>query len=112
MRFQVGKLVCELALDESGGVETRWFLNNGRRTELPKYLDAADRKQYRAGRDALELQLVAYMDGMETDEAPRDRSSGRTAARQKQLAIVMRSAGTAERSEDGRRPDPVLGQVA
>jgi hypothetical protein len=52
MRFQVGKLVCELALDESGGVETRWFLNNGRRTEPPKYLDAADRKQYRAGRDA------------------------------------------------------------
>jgi hypothetical protein len=52
MRFQVGKLVCELALDESGGVETRWFLSNGRRTEPPKYLDAADRKQYRAGRDA------------------------------------------------------------
>jgi hypothetical protein len=52
MRFQVGKLVCELALDESGGVETRWFLSNGRRTEPPKYLGAADRRQYRAGRDA------------------------------------------------------------
>jgi hypothetical protein len=52
MRFQVGKLVCELSLDESGRVLTRWFLKNGRRTEAPKYLAARERRQYRAGRDA------------------------------------------------------------
>jgi hypothetical protein len=52
MRFQVGKLVCELSLDASGRVQTRWFLRNGGKTEPPHYLDAADRRQYRRGRDA------------------------------------------------------------
>jgi hypothetical protein len=31
---------------------------------------------------------------------------------QRQLTIVLRSAGNTERPEDGRRPDPALGQVA
>jgi hypothetical protein len=31
---------------------TRWFLRGGRKAEPPKYLDALDRRQYRAGRDA------------------------------------------------------------
>jgi len=41
-----------MSLDDSGSVQTRWFLRGGRKTEPPKYLDAADRRQYRAGRDA------------------------------------------------------------
>jgi hypothetical protein len=52
MRFQVGKLFCELSLDGDGRVQTRWFLADGRRIEPPHYLDAADRRQYRAGREA------------------------------------------------------------
>ncbi|HLK83381.1 MAG TPA: hypothetical protein VKT99_18080 [Xanthobacteraceae bacterium] len=52
MRFQVGKFICELSLDDDGRVRTRWYLGNGRAVEPPKYLDAADRRQYRAGRDA------------------------------------------------------------
>ncbi len=52
MRFQVGRLTCEMSLDANGRVLTRWFLRGSRKTEPPKYLDAADRKQYRAGRDA------------------------------------------------------------
>jgi hypothetical protein len=52
VQFQVGKFLCELSLDDDGRVQTRWFLRSGRKTEAPKYLDAADRRQYRAGRDA------------------------------------------------------------
>ncbi len=52
MKFEVGKFVCEMSLDDDGRVQTRWFLRNGRRTEPPHYLDAADRRQYRAQRDA------------------------------------------------------------
>jgi hypothetical protein len=52
MRFQVGKFFSEMSLDKDGSVQTRWFLRSGRKTEPPKYLDAADRSQYRAGRDA------------------------------------------------------------
>jgi hypothetical protein len=52
MRFQVGKLTCEMSLDNHGQVVTRWFLRGGRKTEPPKYLDATERRQYRAGRDA------------------------------------------------------------
>jgi hypothetical protein len=52
MRFQVGKLTCEMSIDGSGDVQTRWFLSNGRRTEAPKYLAARERRQYRAGREA------------------------------------------------------------
>jgi hypothetical protein len=51
MRFQVGRLFCEMSLAGDGRVQTRWF-RSGRRTEPPKYLDAADRRQYRVGRDA------------------------------------------------------------
>jgi len=52
MRFQVGRFTCELSIDDDGSVQTQWFLRNGRKTEPPLYLDAADRRQYRAGRDA------------------------------------------------------------
>ncbi len=52
MRFQVGKFLCELSLDDDGSVQTRWFLRSGRKTEPPHYLDAADRRQYRAAREA------------------------------------------------------------
>jgi hypothetical protein len=52
MKFQVGKLVCELSLDGDGRVEARWFDSHGRKIKPPHYLDAADRRQYRAGREA------------------------------------------------------------
>jgi hypothetical protein len=52
MKFQVGRFTCEMSLDDHGGVQARWSLANGRRIEPPKYLDAADRRQYRTGRDA------------------------------------------------------------
>jgi hypothetical protein len=52
MKFQVGRFTCELSFDDDGSVQTRWFLRGGRKTEPPLYLDAADRRQYRAGRDA------------------------------------------------------------
>jgi hypothetical protein len=52
MRFQVGKLSCEMSLDEDGSVQTQWYLGNGRRTEAPKNLAARERRQYRAGRNA------------------------------------------------------------
>src|SRR5260370_30725548 len=39
-------------MDNHGSVQTRWFRRDGRRTEPPQYLDVADRRQYRAGRDA------------------------------------------------------------
>jgi hypothetical protein len=41
-----------MSLNGDGRVQTQWFLRSGRKTEPPKYLDAADRRQYRAGRDA------------------------------------------------------------
>jgi hypothetical protein len=50
MRFQVGKFLCELSLDDDGRVQTR--CRSGRKTEPPEYLDVADRRQYRAGREA------------------------------------------------------------
>jgi hypothetical protein len=46
MKFQVGRFACEMSLDDTGKVVTTWW------PEVPKYLDAADRRQYRAGRDA------------------------------------------------------------
>jgi hypothetical protein len=46
------KFTCQLSLDDAGKVETQWFLQSGRKTEPPHYLDVADRRQYRAGRDA------------------------------------------------------------
>jgi hypothetical protein len=46
MKFQVGRFTCEMSLDETGEVVTTWW------PEAPKYLDAANRRQYRAGRDA------------------------------------------------------------
>jgi hypothetical protein len=52
MRFQVGKRFCELSLDGDGRVEARWFDSHGRKLKPPHYLDAADRRQYRAGREA------------------------------------------------------------
>jgi len=52
MIFQVGRFTCEMSIDDDGGVLTRWFLRGGRKTEPPLYLDAADRRQYRAGRDS------------------------------------------------------------
>lgn len=52
MRFQVGRFICEMSLDDDGRVQMRWFLSNGRKTDQPRYLDAADRPQYRAGRNA------------------------------------------------------------
>jgi hypothetical protein len=52
MKFQVGKFTCEMSLGGDGSVQTRWFRRNGRETEAPHYLDAAERRQYRASRDA------------------------------------------------------------
>jgi hypothetical protein len=52
MKFQVGRLTCETSIDDHGRVTTRWFLRNGRKADSPHYLDAADRRQYRAGRKA------------------------------------------------------------
>ena len=46
MRFQVGRLTCEMLLDDTGKVVTTCWPG------APKYLDAADRRQYRAGRVA------------------------------------------------------------
>jgi hypothetical protein len=46
MRFQVGKFICEMACDAAGKVVTTWC------PELPKYLNRAERRQYRDGRDA------------------------------------------------------------
>jgi hypothetical protein len=52
MKFQVGRFTCEMSVDADGSVETRWFFRGGVKTEPPHYLDAADRRQYRAGRNA------------------------------------------------------------
>jgi hypothetical protein len=52
MKFQVGRLTCEMSIDGHGQVTTRWFLRNGRKADPPHYLDAADRRQYRARREA------------------------------------------------------------
>ena len=52
MRFQVGRFTCEVSVNDHGRVQMCWFLRGGRKTGSPKYLDAADRRQYRAGRNA------------------------------------------------------------
>ena len=41
-----GKVYCEMSFDDTCNVVTTWW------PKTPKYLDAADRRQYRAGRDA------------------------------------------------------------
>jgi hypothetical protein len=46
MKFQVGRFTCEMSLDHTGKAVTTWW------PKAPKYLDAADRRQYRGGRDA------------------------------------------------------------
>lgn len=46
MRFHVGKFICEMSCDATGKVVTTW------RPKTPLYLNRADRRQYRAGRDA------------------------------------------------------------
>jgi hypothetical protein len=46
MGFQVGKFICEMSFDATGKVVTTW------RPKTPLYLNRADRRQYRAGRDA------------------------------------------------------------
>jgi len=48
MRFQVGRLICELWRDHAGKIRTTWF----RRADPPKYLNRAEREQYQAGRAA------------------------------------------------------------
>ena len=52
MRFQVGRFTFEMSIHDDGSVQTRWFLRGSRKAEAPLYLDAANRRQYRAGRDA------------------------------------------------------------
>jgi len=53
MRFQVGRFTCELSCDYAGKVVAIWF----GRAVAPKYLNKAEREQYRASRAAFLGQL-------------------------------------------------------
>ncbi len=46
MKFQVGPFTCELSRDDNGKMRAAW------QPEPPKYLNLAERRQYRAGRAA------------------------------------------------------------
>jgi hypothetical protein len=35
MKFQVGRFLCEMSLDDHGGMQARRFLRGGRKTEPP-----------------------------------------------------------------------------
>jgi len=43
MKFQVGRFICEILLDDDGKLLVRWL------PELPKYLNRAERAQYQTG---------------------------------------------------------------
>ena len=49
MKFQVGPFTCELSRDDNGKVQVAW------QPEPPKYLNAAERRQYRDGCAAFDL---------------------------------------------------------
>ena len=49
MKFQVGPFTCELSRDDNGKVRVAW------QPEPPKYLNAAERRQYRDGCAAFDL---------------------------------------------------------
>jgi hypothetical protein len=51
MRFQVGKFVCELSVNEGGTVLAKWL------PEPPKYLNKDERAQWQAG-------LTAFLDSL------------------------------------------------
>ena len=46
MKFQVGRFTCELLLDDKGEMQAQWL------PWRPKYLNKAERVQYRGGRAA------------------------------------------------------------
>jgi hypothetical protein len=51
MKFQVGRFICELSRDASGGLKIEW------QPRQPLYLNQAERRQYQAGRAAFLDQL-------------------------------------------------------
>jgi len=73
MRFQVGKFVCELSVNEGGTVLAKWT------PETPKYLNKAERAQWRAG-------LTAFLNSLIKD-APRP--NGSTAWVRNLLCLIL-----------------------
>ena len=49
MKFQVGPFTCALSRDDNGKVQVAW------QPEPPRYLNSAERRQYRAGHAAFDL---------------------------------------------------------
>jgi hypothetical protein len=68
MRFQVGRFICEMSLDDSGKVKTRWL------PWQPRYLNGGERSQYQTGR-ATFLKSVGGR-----DELPRGDGAARSGA--------------------------------
>ena len=76
MRFQVGKFVCELSVNEGGTVLAKWL------PETPKYLNKAERAQWQAG-------LTAFLDSLIKDAPPPDRSLNGTTVVKHLLGLIM-----------------------
>jgi hypothetical protein len=76
MRFQVGKFVCELSVNEGGTVLAKWM------PETPKYLNKDEREQWQAG-------LTAFLDSLIKDAPRPDRSLNGTTVVKHLLGLIM-----------------------
>jgi hypothetical protein len=80
MRFQVGKFVCELSVNEGGTVLAKWA------PETPKYLNKDERAQWQAG-------LTAFLNSLIRNDPQPDRRINGNTARVKNLLCLIMAAG-------------------
>jgi hypothetical protein len=80
MRFQVGKFVCELSVNEGGTVLAKWT------PETPKYLNKDERAQWQAG-------LTTFLNSLIKDDPRPSSSVNGSTARVKNLLCLIMAAG-------------------
>src|SRR5260370_647036 len=80
MRFQVGKFVCELSVNEGGTVLAKWL------PETPKYLNKEERAQWQAG-------LTAFLNSLIKDARQLDHRSNASTTLVKNLLCLIMAAG-------------------
>jgi hypothetical protein len=80
MRFQVGKFVCELSVNEGGTVLAKWL------PETPKYLNKEERAQWQAG-------LTTFLNSLIKDAPQPDRRRNGNTTGVKNLLCLITAVG-------------------
>src|SRR5258707_1376812 len=80
MKFQVGRFVCELSVNEGGTVLAKWS------PETPKYLNKGERAQWQAG-------LTTFLNSPIKDAPQPDRRRNGSTTRVKNLLWLIMAVG-------------------